>query len=43
MSYKASAEQFPVFASIALLLLVIDACILPRKIGWLKKFTFFSK
>ena len=43
VSYKASAEQFPVFASIALLLLVIDACILPRKIGWLKKFTFFSK
>lgn len=43
VSYKASAEQFPVFASIALLLLVINACILPRKIGWLKKFTFFSK
>lgn len=43
VSYKASAEQFPVFTWIALILLIIDICILPRKIGWLKKFTFFSK
>ena len=43
VSYKASAEQFPVFAWIAVILLVIDVCVLPRKIGWLKKFTFFSK
>jgi len=43
VSYKASAEQFPLFAWIAIALLVIDTCVLPRKIGWLKKFTFFSK
>ena len=43
VSYKASAEQFPVFVWIAVILLVIDACVLPRKIGWLKKFTFFSR
>jgi len=43
ISYKASAEQFPVFVWIALILLVIDVCVLPRKIGWLKKITFFSK
>ncbi len=43
VSYKASAEQFPVFAWIAVILLVVDVCVLPRKIGWLKKITFFSK
>lgn len=43
VSYKASAEQFPVFAAIALILFAVDAFILPRKIGWLKQFTFFSK
>lgn len=43
ISYKASAEQFPVFVWIALLLLVIDVCVFPGKIGWLKQFTFFSK
>lgn len=43
ISYKASAEQFPVFASIAIILLLFDMFILPRKIGWLKHYTFFSK
>lgn len=43
VSYKASAEQFPVFVWIALILLLIDAFVMPKKIGWLKKFTFFSK
>lgn len=43
ISYKASAEQFPVFVWIALLLLAIDVCVFPGKIGWLKQFTFFSK
>jgi Ca-activated chloride channel family protein len=43
VSYKASAEQFPLFIWIALILLFIDAFILPTKIGWLKKFTFFSR
>ncbi len=43
VSYKASDEQFPVFVWIALILLVIDMCVLPGKISWLRKFTFFSK
>ena len=43
MSYKASAEQFPMFVWIALILLAIDAVILPTKIGWLKRYTFFSR
>lgn len=43
VSYKASAEQFPMFVWIALMLLVIDAVILPTKIGWLKRYTFFSR
>lgn len=42
VTYKASAEQFPVFVWIAVILLVIDAFVLPRKIGWLKRFSFFS-
>lgn len=41
--YTQSAEQFPVFAWIALALLIIDIFILDRKIGWLKKVNFFSK
>lgn len=41
--YKSNAEQFPVFAWTALLLLIIDVFVLDRKIGWLKKYTFFSK
>lgn len=43
VSYKASAEQFPVFVWIAVILMVIDTIVLPRKIGWLKKFTFFNR
>lgn len=42
VSYKASAEQFPMFVWIALILLVIDAVILPTQVGWLKRYTFFS-
>jgi Ca-activated chloride channel family protein len=42
VSYSASAEQFPVFAWIALLLIIVDACILERKIGWLRQFNFFT-
>lgn len=41
--YKASAEQFPIFGWIALTFLIIDIFVLDRKIGWLKKYTFFSK
>ncbi|MDE6283768.1 MAG: VWA domain-containing protein [Muribaculaceae bacterium] len=43
VTYKASAEQFPMFIWIAMILLVIDAVVLPSKIGWLKRYTFFSK
>ncbi len=43
VEYKTSAEQFPTFAWIALILLVADVFILDRKIGWLKKINFFSK
>lgn len=42
ISYKASAEQFPLFAWIAFGLLVADVFVLPRKSGWLKKYTFFT-
>ncbi len=43
ITYKASAEQFPLFAWIALGLMVIDVFVLPRKIGWLRKYNFFTK
>jgi Ca-activated chloride channel family protein len=43
VSYKSSAEQFPVFVWAAVLLMIIDIFVLPRKIGWLKQFNFFSK
>ncbi|MGM9821505.1 MAG: VWA domain-containing protein [Muribaculaceae bacterium] len=43
IKYKASAEQFPLFIWIALGLLVIDLFVLPRKIGWLTKYNFFTK
>ena len=41
--YTSSAEQFPVFAWIALIFLLIDVCILEGKNKFLKKYTFFSK
>lgn len=43
VKYKASAEQFPTFAWIALIFLVLDVCLLDRKNGWLTKFNFFNK
>ena len=43
ITYKASAEQFPVFVWIAFGLLVIDLFVLPRKIGWLTKYNFFTR
>lgn len=43
ISYKASAEQFPLFIWIALGLLLIDSLITSTKIGWLKGITFFSQ
>ncbi len=41
--YAASAEQFPVFAWLALIFIILDIFMLDRKIGWLKKINFFSK
>lgn len=43
VTYKASAEQFPLLAFIALILLVIDTFVLDTKIGWLKKINFFTR
>lgn len=43
VSYKVSAEQFPIFAWIALIFLIIDIFMVERKIGWLKNVNFFSK
>ncbi len=37
------SQQFPVFAWIALLLLVVDACFLNRKVSWLTQYTFFTR
>ena len=41
--YAQHDELFPIFAWIALILIVLDILVLDRKIGWLDKFTFFSK
>lgn len=43
VSYSAGAEQFPVFAWIALIFLVIDVFVLDRKNNILKKINFFTK
>ncbi|MCD8388005.1 MAG: VWA domain-containing protein [Bacteroidales bacterium] len=43
VQYKASAEQFPTFAWIALILIVADIFVLDRKISWLKDINFFTK
>ncbi len=42
IKYTTAAEQFPVFAWIALIFLIIEAAILDRKNTWLQKFNFFS-
>lgn len=41
--YKISAEQFPLFAWIALLLLLADIFVLPRKSPWLRDINFFTR
>ena len=43
VQYSAGAEQFPVFAWIALIFLVLDAIILARKSDILRNINFFSK
>ena len=43
MRYSAASEQFPTFAAIALILLLIDVFIVDRKIRWLQGIEFFTK
>ncbi len=43
VEYTTGAEQFPIFAWLALLFLLADIFILERKNSWLRKFNFFSK
>ncbi len=42
-AYAVHDELFPIFAWLALALLVIDVFILDRKISWLDRITFFKK
>ncbi|MCM1356485.1 MAG: VWA domain-containing protein [Staphylococcus sp.] len=42
-SFSPQSEQFPVFALISLILLVIYSITVTRKISWLKKYRFFTK
>lgn len=41
--YSAASEQFPTFAVIALILLVVDTLVVDRKISWLRGIEFFSR
>ncbi len=41
--YKSTAELFPLFAWIAIVMLFIEVFIPNKKISWLRKFIFFSK
>lgn len=43
VSYTAGAEQFPTFAFLAFLFLIIDIFVVNRKISWLKGINFFTK
>ena len=43
VSYSIAAEQFPTFAWIALIFLILDIFVLDRKSAWLKDVNFFSK
>ncbi len=40
--YSAASEQFPTFAAIALIFMIIDIFIVDRKISWLRGIEFFS-
>ena len=42
VKYKNSAEQFPLFAWLALVVLICDALLLERKTSWLKDIHFFT-
>ena len=43
INYSANDEQFPVFAWIALLMVIVDCIFSNRKIGFLRKYNFFSR
>ncbi len=43
ITHSPAAEQFPVLAWIALILMVIDVIIVTRKISWLREINFFSR
>ena len=43
VTYTQHDEQFPVFATLALLLLIALLLLLERKNPWLKKYNFFTK
>ncbi|MDE6120661.1 MAG: VWA domain-containing protein, partial [Muribaculaceae bacterium] len=43
VTYTAGAEQFPTFAFLAFLFLLIDVFVVERKISWLKGINFFTK
>ena len=43
VSYSAAAEQFPTFAWIAFILLIIDGFMVDRKISWLRGVNFFTR
>lgn len=43
VTYKMSAEQFPLFAWIALAFLIIDLAVVERKTSWLKGVNFFTR
>ena len=43
VNYTANDEQFPLFAWFALILIVIDCIFSNRKIGFLRKYNFFSR
>ena len=41
--YSKHDEQFPVFAWLALIVLVLEVFVLNRKNAWLRKINFFTK
>lgn len=43
VKYSAGAEQFPTFAFLAFIFLLIDVFVVNRKISWLKGINFFTK
>lgn len=43
ITHSPAAEQFPVLAWIALILMVVNVIIVTRKISWLREINFFSR